>query len=271
MPIMRVIISLLFALFCHYSNAQSGLLGLQDARAIAMGRISSIHQGIDAAFNNIAGLASIESLGFVASAERRFLLNETQNFGLAAAIPSNNGAFGVRVGSFGFEAYNENSISLGYSRQLSERMSIGGEFIYWNRSIPEYGSQGFLTFAVGLQAKVFEQVLLGFHLFNPIRSAVNDEENTFPVVQIGVNYLVSDQLQVSAELEKDIDFPAIFRSGIDYKIQESLALRLGISTAPTLFTAGIGLDISPAFHMDIAGSIHQILGFTPGISVQYQK
>lgn len=71
-----------------------------------------------------------------------------------------------------------------------------------------------------------------------------------------------------AEAEKDIDHPARIKAGIEYQIADVLHLRGGVATNPSQYSFGVGLNVQH-LKIDIASSYHQILGFTPGLSVNY--
>ena len=73
---------------------------------------------------------------------------------------------------------------------------------------------------------------------------------------------------VVAEVEKDLINPLSFKGGVEYLLGEVLYLRAGISTAPVQTTFGIGLKFN-TLNLDIASAYHQLLGFTPGISLKY--
>lgn len=262
----------LFFFFCLSGwvlSAQSGIQNLMDARSFSMGRTASLDQGTSALFTNPAGLATAQEFSAIATAQNQFLLPELQSAGLAALLPTKTGNFGIKAAAFGSQAYRENLFSLAYGRQLSQRFRLGAELIYWNNSIPEYGTQGYLTFALGIQSQLSKQVSVAAYLYNPIRAERNDEELTYSVLQLGVAYQPSEQLNIVAEVEKDIDHPANFKAGIEYALNDLIALRLGIGTAPSLFSFGFSIQIFPQIQVDIASSRHEILGFSPGFSLIY--
>lgn len=240
-----------------------------DARSFSMGGTSSLDLGTAALFTNPAGLATAQEFSAIATAQNQFLLPELQSAGLAALLPTNTGNFGIKAASFGSQAYRENQFSLAYGRQLSRRFRLGAELIYWNNSIPEYGTRGYLTFALGIQSQLSKVFSVGAYLYNPFRAERNAEELTHSILQLGLSYQPSEKLNMVAEVEKDIDHPANFRAGIDYAINDFIALRLGLGTAPSLFSFGFSIRILPQVKIDIATSRHEILGFSPGFSLIY--
>ncbi|MEO8088221.1 MAG: hypothetical protein ABI763_15480, partial [Bacteroidota bacterium] len=83
------------------------------------------------------------------------------------------------------------------------------------------------------------------------------------------SYRFSEKLSWSIEEEKDIDQNAVFKSGLEYHVVDALYLRGGLATNPTLFSFGFGLKIGNLM-LDIASTYHQVLGFSPAISLTYR-
>jgi len=67
---------------------------------------------------------------------------------------------------------------------------------------------------------------------------------------------------------KDIDKKAIFKAGIEYRIIEKIYVRGGITSDPTLYTFGFGINFKK-LKIDFASSMHQTLGYSPQISIIY--
>ena len=74
---------------------------------------------------------------------------------------------------------------------------------------------------------------------------------------------------MTAQADKDIDFDARFRSGLEYKVSEIFQLRVGIATNPTQLGVGFGLTMKNGLALDVASGYNQILGFMPGIGLKY--
>ena len=250
--------------------SQNGAPPGAGARGSAMGQSGLTFTDIQSIFSNQAGLAWLPAWAATVSGEQRFLLQEIRSVAAAAAVPTSSGTFGLQLHYFGFEAYREQKIGLAYARQLLDHFSVGAQFNYLQTRIEEYGSKGVLTFELGLQARVHPSLQLGAHLVSPARVEVAEGEPLPTILRLGFAYLPSEQLQLLAEVEKDLDFPIRFRSGIEYKLLPALALRAGIATAPALATFGIGLRLPKNLQIDLASQYHQILGWTPAFSLSYQ-
>lgn len=258
-------------LFPFSLYAQNGAPPAGGARSVAMGSTGLTYTGINSIFSNQAGLAYLEGLAFTAYGEQRFLVSEIRSVAAGAALPTASGTFGLSLHYFGFEGYNEQRIGLAYARQLLEKLSIGAQFLMLNTRIPEYGNKANFTFEVGAQAELLPQLNLGVHLFSPARVKVTEEDFLSAVLRLGLSYLPSDKLSLLAEVEKDIDYPARARFGIEYQAIEPLFLRLGVATEPTQLSFGLGYALPGGLKLDIASSYHQVLGFTPAAGITFNK
>lgn len=251
-------------LFCQ--NGNSIALG---GRSNGIANASVAFHDINSILNNQAGLAELKQTGFILASEQRFLLSELSSIGGGFALPTKSGTFGISVNYFGFESYNESKIGLAYGRKLMENLSLGVQFDVLNTRIEENGSKLLYTFEIGLQSELIENLLIGIHIFNPVRLEIIEDEFLPSVFRAGGTYKASKKVLLHAELEKDFDFPFIFKSGIEYALVENFWLRTGVQTNPTAVSFGIGYKIKNGFHFDLASNYHQVLGFTPGLSVGY--
>ena len=266
---MKNILFLLLLSFPIFLFGQNGSSYSNSATSIAMGNTGINFTDINSLFTNQAGLSSLKNPSFIASAERRFALADLNNLAAGFALPTNSGTFGISVNYFGFDQYNETKVGIAYSRKLMEKLSIGVQFDVLNTRIPEYGSKNLYTFEVGIQSELSEQFTLGFHIFNPVRLEIVEDEYLPSVIQAGITYQPSKKVIVNAELEKDIDFPFTVKLGIEYEMVDNFYLRIGANTEPTNLSFGLGYQLKNKLRIDFASSYHQELGFTPAISLGY--
>jgi len=243
------------------------------ANATGMGGYSATLSDVWSANNNQAGLGFIKDVSGGLFYENRFLLKETSYRAGAFALPVKSGAFGINIASFGYELYSETKAGLAYGQRFGDRFAIGVQINYLNTSLSQdYGTRNTVTGAIGLISKVNDELSIGVHIYNPTRSKLADYDNERvpTVMKLGLDYKFSDKVMVGVETEKDMNYDAVVRAGIEYHITELLYLRGGIATNPTLSSFGFGLMMKN-FKMDISASFHQTLGMTPGVSLVYQK
>jgi hypothetical protein len=243
------------------------------ANASGMGGYNVTLSDVWSANNNQAGLGFITDVSGGIFYENRFLLKETSYRAGAFVLPVSKGAFGISVASFGYSLYNETKAGLSYGQRFSDNFSAGVQLNYLNTKLSqEYGTKSSLTAAVGLIARLNSELSLGVHVYNPTRTklAEYDTESIPTVMKLGLDYRFSDKVMLGVETEKDLDYDAVIKAGIEYHITEIFYLRGGISTNPTQSSFGFGLQMKN-FKMDISSSFHQTLGMTPGISLIYSK
>lgn len=258
------LICLSFTLF-----AQNGATNSTGGRSNGVANASVGFTDINSIFNNQAGLAELKDMGFILAAEQRFLLADLNNFGAGFALPTNSGTFGLNIHYFGFEAFNQSKIGLTYARKLMEKLSIGIQFDMLSTQIAEYGNKNLFTFEIGMQSELIENLLIGFHLYNPVKLEIIEDEFLPTIFRAGATYSASKKLKLHTELEKDFGFPFIFKSGLEYELVKDFWMRVGIRTNPTALSFGLGYQMKNGLQFDIASNYHQELGFTPSIGIGF--
>ena len=246
---------------------------LMGARSAAMGGYNVTLSDVWSANNNQAGLGFVEDLSGGIYYENRFLLSETSLKAGAFVLPVKTGAFGLSVSSFGYELYNETKAGLSYGQRFGDKFSVGVQLNYLNTKLSQdYGSKTSVTGAIGAIAKLSEELTLGIHVYNPTRAklAEYNNERLPTIMKLGLDYRFSEKVLFAVSTEKDVDFDARVNAGIEYHITEIFYLRGGISTNPTQYAFGAGMQLKD-FKVDLSSSFHQTLGMTPAISIIYSK
>jgi hypothetical protein len=258
--------------FCQNLNAQIGN-DFVGARSAAMGGYNVTLSDVWSTNNNQAGLGFLEDMAAGIYYENRFLLKETSYKAGAFVLPVKSGSFGISVASFGYSAYSETKAGLSYGQRFGDKFSLGVQMNYLNTSLTqEYGSKTTITGAIGLIAKLSKELSLGVHVYNPNRSklAVYDNERVPTIMKLGLDYRFSEKVMLAVSTEKDLDVDAVVNAGLEYHITDILYLQGGISTNPTQYAFGFGMQLKD-FKVDLSSSFHQTLGITPGISIVYTR
>ncbi len=241
-------------------------------RASGMGTASVMLSDFWSASINQAALVHYKYAAAGIYYENRFLLKELSLKGVAVILPTKRGTFGVNYSYFGYSLFNQNKVGLAYSMAFGRNFSTGIQLDWMNFHLGEdYGTKNAFTFEVGLLGKITEHMQAGIHLFNPINTKLSDYQNErIPtVINAGLAYDFSGKVLLCVEAEKNIYEKMNIKAGIEYHFISLSYFRAGISTQPSLVTFGMGLEIKH-FMIDIAGSVHQELGFSPQLSIVYQ-
>ena len=240
-------------------------------RSAGMGHASVTLSDVWSSHHNQAGLGWLTKSEAGVFAQNRFLVKEMNYIGFAYAHPVKSGAFALSFTNFGYSQYGESKLGLAYGLKFSERITGGVQINYHNTRIGNnYGSASVLSSEMGLQAKLTSKLELGLHLFNPTQAKLNDfnDERIPTIMRLGMAYTFSNKVFITLEAEKDIDFPANFKAGIEYKANDKIYLRGGIGASPTAATFGVGV-YHKGLKFDLASSYHQVLGFIPEVSLTY--
>jgi len=251
-------------------------------RSSGMGNSSVTLSDFWSVHNNQAGLAGYKNISAGFYFEDRFIMKELGLKALAFVLPVKSGAFGLNFNTFGFSQYNETKVGLAFAKGLGKIFSAGLQLDYLRTSIAEnYGDKNVFTFEIGLMSRPNDKVILAAHVFNPINVRLEKQydERIQSVYKFGVSYLVSDKLLLAIETEKSRDFKPLVRGGFEYKIIDRALVRMGYSTLPSMsgdddfsiasqYSFGFGLNFQN-LNIDLSASIHQILGWSPSVSLIY--
>jgi hypothetical protein len=223
-------------------------------------------------FNNPAGLAQMNwrEIGIYYSFAP-FGVKELANGFASYHEPTSLGSFGAGFMTYGFELYRENKFAISYANNFSNRLFFGITAIYQSLSIQNYGNDYAINFIFGGMYYLQNNLRLGFSIENPTRSTYGDEDNQIPIVfNSGLSYDLIDELSINFAVQKEIDYNASVRMGIEYLIIKYLNLRIGINNEPSTFSAGIGINYS-FIQLDYATFTHQDLGLThqAGLIIQF--
>jgi len=225
------------------------------------------------AFHNQAALAWMDRISAGASYDSRFTIANLSTKGFVFAVPLKAGTFALSGDVFGYSQYNEKKAGIAFAKKLGEKFSAGVQLDYLNTFINDdnYGSHTTFAVEAGLLAEPFKNFRIGLHVYNLSRAKLAQyaDEKIPTIFRLGGSYRFSEKLFWSVEEEKDIDQKAVFKSGLEYHVADVLYLRGGIGTNPTLFSFGFGLKIGNLF-LDMASTYHQVLGFSPALSLTYQ-
>lgn len=265
---MRKPITLLYIFICC-TGRQLFAQSLRYAVAmpyISLGAYSKQQADVFSFGNNQAALASVKSASVGIYGERRFLLNETSTYSLAAAIPTSLGNIGLQLNYAGFKNFNENKIGLAYSRSLGSKLDIGIQFNYYGYRIPAYGNASTINFEAGAIVHFSEKLNGGIHIYNPIAAKLgkNSDEKLAAAYKFGLGYDASENFYVSTEIIKEEDKPVNVTGGIQYRFKKQFFVRAGFVSETSSGFGGVGIAWNN-LRLDISANYHPQLGFSPGL------
>lgn len=241
------------------------------ARISALGGAGVAIQDIWSVQKNQAGLSGSLKPMIAFNYEQRLLTEEVSAQSAMVSMPMKSNVFALGFQQYGFSAYNQQKISLGYARQLGPAISAGIGFNYNQIRIAGYGSSQILTADAGFQYAANKRLVFGAHISNPANSQLSDNASVaLPMaLAIGAACTFSDKVMVTTEIEKVLEFNTSLKFGIEYTLAKWVALRGGISSAPFRQYGGIGF-IFQQLRFDSTISSDITTGFSPQAGLSYE-
>jgi len=216
--------------------------------------------------SNQGALAAAKQTGVGLYGEQRFLLVATSAYAVATVFPSKMGNFGVVLNYSGFKNFNESKIGAGYGRNLGHKVAVGIQFNYYSYRIPAYGSASSINFEAGAVIHFTEKLNGGIQVYNSVGGKLGKagEEKLAAAYKMGLGYDASDNFFVSGEISKEEDKSVNVIAGIQYHFARQFFARAGFMSESSTAFAGAGIGWKN-LRLDVAGSYHPQLGFSPGV------
>ena len=242
------------------------------SKEVGMGGCSVVNIGLFGVSNNQASLGFLKHAAIGIHYENRYNISGIGYKAFAGALPTNSGTFGLKINYLGYSNYNDLETGIAYGRSFGERFSVGIQLNYLRTYIShDYGSQGVALAEIGILSEPIDNLFIGAHFYNVTRAKYSNSINneTVPsIFKFGAGYNFSDDAFLTAEIDKNINYPMVFRAGIEFKVVPNFVLRTGISTNSTLLSFGMGYK-TKGLNIDLAFSYHQYLGYSPFITLSY--
>lgn len=261
------------------------------ARSSAMGGSgAAVANDVWAAYYNPAGLSQLSRPVIGTSYLRLYNVSFFSNFFGAAAypLPGKYGTASVTFQYFGVN-YKDKNISGEYTMALSHgfyllkdihsSLSFGYSLKAYNWSLGEsleWGDLGSATtfgLDIGLLASIYTRTYMGVYILNinsPQIGAYSKHDLPQRVV-VGLAYKPYDGVTTSLDFNRTIGVGQMqLWGGAEFAILSNLSIRMGATTNPNRFSAGLGLHFAQ-FFLDYALLTHAELGETHevGLSVEF--
>ncbi|MEM9897070.1 MAG: hypothetical protein AAF789_11940 [Bacteroidota bacterium] len=232
------------------------------------GASSTISDGFSL-FNNPAGLGDLSDRYAFAGYQSRFGIKELQTVVAGGTYASKPGTFGASFYKFGDDNFSQQKIGLAFANKI-QFISLGVGLDLIQYSINEVGTRQALSIQFGGIAQITKALLFGAHIFNLSQSQIGREsEEPLPtIMKAGLSFRPSDELMLNAEIEKELVFREVFKTGIEYQVIKKVFARTGIRTNPITGTFGVGF-YPKKFQFDYAFSNNANLGGIHDLTIAY--
>src|SRR5688500_6490749 len=221
--------------------------------------------------NNVSGIANLEKPEIGVFAENRFVMKAFTTVALTGVMQlGKSGGIGAELYRFGDKLYNEQRLGIGYAHKLGQ-VSLGLKADLLQVHVEEFGSKRVVAFSFGGQSQVVPGLFFGAHIynFNQVKLAEFEDERVPTVMNAGISYRPGKKVMLNVETEKDLELDADFKAGLEYQMNEKLALRTGFSTLTQSVSFGVGFA-ARSFQIDYALTSQSRLGFSNHVSVGYK-
>lgn len=220
-------------------------------------------------FYNQAGLGFAKYPWVGVHHENRFITPELNFSAIGAILPVRVGTLGVSIKRLGFSQFGQTKFGLAYGMKLVPTFSAGVQLNAHHVFIAgEYGSAMVLSAEGGIIYSPNERLNVGFHVVNPTRTKLLEDQRIPTILNFGVAYHISEMVFVTSGVEKNLDNPFSFKAGVEFMPIQNLAFRTGMASKPSLISLGVGYQVA-SLQMDMAFTRHEILGYTPHFSISY--
>ena len=245
----------------------SPITQVHGARAQAMGNMRVHGKDSWSYFNNPGGLTHLNHAQIATGMDHRYGLKELSTFDLTANLPTGHGVFALGVSRFGGKLFNQQSLGLAFANQLGI-VSIGGKVDWFQTQMEGFGTGNSLIVSLGGIAELSPEFSIGASFFNLNRGKLGraTEERLPTGISLGINYQPVPQLQVQAEVEKDIEVKPVVKFGAEYGLRDWIFLRTGINSNPSRMFFGLGMNLEK-LSFDYAYGQNQPLGTTHHVSL----
>ncbi len=240
---------LLLCLFRTNAQSSSSFVG---ARANGLGFASSCLEDEWSIFNNVAGIAKVDrmSASFTYDVQPSFRpFNKTA---AVFAMPLKFGVAGVGVFHFGDNLYNEQIVTGCFGNTFG-LASLGIKLNYVQYNAAGFGRKGVVSISFGGIAQLTKNIFLGAHIVNVNQPTISSSENEkLPTVLVtGIGIKLSSKAYLTTEIEKDLDYPATWKTGFEYQVNKKFVVRTGFNVTPIAGFFGFGFR-TKKFQLDYA-------------------
>lgn len=265
----RFINLLIVLLIAKIGNAQS-ISTLMGARAAGIGHASSGIIDEWSLFNNAGAIGSVDNMNAAAAYEIRAQLPNANRMAFAFNAPLTWGVTSVGVYRFGDDLYNEQILSTGFGNKFGIA-SLGIKANYVQYQASGYGTHSSFTLDFGGLAQLTDQLSVGAYITNLNQAKIStdyDSERLPTRLTAGLTFKPKKNLFITTELDKDIDYEVIWRTGIEYSFEDKFFVRTGFNFNPQAGFFGLGI-IRKRLQADYALQFSTLLGAIHQVSASY--
>ncbi len=239
------------------------------ARQLAMGNSSAALTDEWSLFNNAAGLSKQKQLTGTFAFEATPSLPGANRLAASFLLPTSHFTGGIGFFRFGDAVYNEQLVTIAAAHQLGIT-SLGLKANYIQYRAEGFGTHSAISIDFGGITEITKMISVAAYITNLTQSSLTSStgERIPTRLVVGVGLKLSEKVFVNSEIEKEVDFPISWRTGIEYDIYKSIFVRTGYSLNPSALHFGLGTKKKKII-IDYALRYHSALGVSHQASASY--
>ena len=261
----RIITLVLLLYIGLYSSANGQEASFWGAKNEALANASVALNDSWALFYNPSGLIFNQSK-VLAGYQNKYTSFEIHNGAFGFTFPIKKTALGIGVSYFGDHLLNTSKVIGAIAHKIG-KTTLGIKTTVEQLKVEGIGNKGIFYFDIGGQIALNKEVSLGMLIRNinqaKFDTNVLSQPNT--KIEVGINYHPHNKLLLLAQIEKDIEYPATLKMGLEYLVSKNVTVRTGIIPTPSAAYVGLGLNWQK-MNLDFVGSYTQSLGWSGGLS-----
>jgi len=250
-------------------NSQS-ISTLMGARAAGMGFASSGLTDEWGIFNNVGSLGRQEKMSAAAAYELRTQLKNANRMAFAFNAPMQWGVSAIGLFRFGDELYNEQVISAGLGNKFGIA-SLGIKVNYIQYHAIGFGTHSTVSIDFGGVTQLTDQLSIGAYITNLNQAKINSDYNSERIptrLTAGLTCKPKENILITSELDKDLDYDLIWRTGFEYSFKQKFFVRSGVNIKPQSGFFGLGAK-RKNLQADYAIQFNSLSGASHQASISY--
>ena len=266
---MKIFVTVLIcAIITHLGYTQS-VNTLMGARQAGLGYASSILTDDWSIHNNPAGISSLKERSVSFAYDLTPSIAGGNRIAATFNAPTKWVNSGIGFFRFGDALYSESKISIAVGNKIGiSSLSVRGNYNQYRAE--GFGTSTAFSLDVGSITQLTQQISIGLYITNITQASFTSSaaERLPTRLVAGFGYTPSEKILLTSEIEKDLDFPIMWRTGFEMGIYKSVFFRTGYTINPNAGFFGLGIK-KKNLKIDYALRYQNLLGVSHQASASY--
>jgi hypothetical protein len=217
---------------------------------------------------NFSMLAFVPYSNLSLFSENQYLLKELSTATISGNYYSKGNTVAVSVSHFGYSKYGIFTISSGFARTFGNRLSFGLQVHYLLHHAETFPQKHSFTFDLSLYGRISQNIGIGVSAYNPanLKYGLTGNERIPMFYILMLDYKINDKVLLALAASKQL--PGFFDISGTICFKDKF---YGFQTEVSLKRIGVYFSFWwKRLQFDVGGSFDYRLGFSPGITINYQ-